>query len=151
MTRDEIKTRVLAKMDEVETMTGASQNPSDVLIEKLMDESALNMLRNVPVHLIPPVKVNTLALNFIHEKDLENGTGYIALPADFLRLYSFKMASWERPATDFISIANAEYYKQKNKALRGGVSKPVVVINYFDTTDGVDDISVDITESVPEA
>ena len=150
MTRTEIITRVLAKIDEIETMTGATQSPSDVLIDKLMNESTLSMLRNAPLHLLPPVKVNTLALNFVHEKDLTDGTGYIALPTDFLRLYSFKMVAWERPTFDFISISNPEYHKQKIRALRGGASKPVVVINYIDTTTGIDDIYIEITEAAPE-
>lgn len=152
MTREEIKTRVLAKLDEIETMTGASQSPSDELIDALMDESALNMLRNAPIHLIPPIKVNVSALNFVHVKDLTNGTGYIALPNDFLRLYSFKMEAWERPAFDYISVSNPEYFKQKIRNLRGGVSKPVVAVNYNDTGDGIDpDPEIEITETAPEA
>ena len=148
MTRAEIKTRVLAKLDEIETMTGASQSPSDVLIDALMDESTLNMLRNAPLHLIPPTKVNVSALNFVHVKDLENGTGYIALPNDFLRLYSFKMDTWERPAFDYISITNPEYFKQKIRSLRGGTSKPVVVVNYNDDGAGID-IEIAIEEAGP--
>ena len=152
MTREEIKTRVLAKLDEIETMTGASQSPSDALIDALMDESALNMLRNAPIHLIPPTKVNVLALNFVHVKDTANGTGYIAMPNDFLRLYSFKMDTWERPAFDYISVSNPEYFKQKIRNLRGGVSKPVVAVNYSDTGDGFDpDPEIEIPETAPEA
>ena len=152
MTREEIKTRVLAKLDEIETMTGASQSPSDALIDALMDESALNMLRNAPIHLIPPTKVNVSALNFVHVKDTANGTGYIALPNDFLRLYSFKMDTWERPAFDYISVSNPEYFKQKIRNLRGGVSKPVVAVNYSDTGDGIDpDPELEGIEPSPEA
>lgn len=149
MTRAEIKTRVLAKLDEIETMTGASQSPSDELIEALMDESVLNMLRNAPIHLIPPTKVNVSAVSFVHVKDTANGTGYIVLPNDFLRLYSFKMDTWERPAFDYISVSNPKYFKQKIRNLRGGVSKPVVVVNYSDTGTGTE-IEIDITEAAPE-
>lgn len=149
MTRSEIKQLTLSKIDEIETFTGASQSPSDELIEKLMDASVENMLRNAPINIIPPTKINTGAAGFVHVKNA-NGTGYIALPADYIRLASFKMTVWERPVVDVISVTNPIYDLQKNKATRGGVSKPVVVIKFIDTGSG-EESSSDITEAAPEA
>lgn len=145
MTRPAIKLLALSKLDELETHTGASQSPADELLEKLMDGSVENMLRNAPIHLLPPIKVNVASVSFVHEKDLANGTGYIALPADFIRLSSFKMAAWQRPVVDVISMTNPLFDMQKNRATRGGVNKPVVVIRYIDTGAG-EEVSADITE-----
>jgi hypothetical protein len=148
-TRSEIINMVLAKLDEFETHTGASQNPSDVLVDSIMDESALNMLRNAPKAMLIPIKVNTSAAGFIHAKDLTNGTGNIALPADFIRLYSFKMKAWKQPITDYISIVNPKYKHQQTSAIRGGVSKPVVVINFFETTSGLSINDFDLNDPAP--
>ena len=147
MTRDEIRTRVLAKLDEIEVMAGADQSPTDVLINILMDESALLMLRNAPLHLLRPEKVDVSSsnTNLTQTINEEEGIGSIVLPSDFLRLYSFKMKAWKRPVTDVISIANPLYDKQKNRATRGGINKPVVVINYHESSAGISDYLIEDT------
>jgi len=145
-TRAEITVMVLAKIDELETMTGASQSPADGLIDKLMDGSCLNMLRNAPLTMLKPEKIDVDSVNFIQTKFLTEGYGHIALPLGFIRLYSFKMAAWNRPVIEPISTSNPLYKKQKNIAARGGIDKPVAALSYRDTTDGISSFTVDETE-----
>jgi hypothetical protein len=142
-TRAEITVMVLAKIDELETMTGASQSPADGLIDKLMDGSCLNMLRNAPLTMLKPDKLNVAAPAFIHIKYTTKGYGHIALPLDFLRLYSFKLVAWNRPVIEPISTSNPLYKKQKNIAARGGMDKPIAVLGYVDTSNGISEIIVD--------
>lgn len=58
------------------------------------------------------------------------GSGWILLPEDFLRLLLFKMSDWERPVYEAITAADARYGQQfsRYKGLRGTSQKPVVAI-----------------------
>lgn len=100
-------------------------NPYDLLINAHLDEAAKNVLMTAPLHCLTPKKDTTSS------GTADSGgakTGYIALPADFLRLYSLKMTEWERPVTEAISITDPLYKLQKNAYVRGGVSKPVAAL-----------------------
>lgn len=56
--------------------------------------------------------------------------GWLALPADFLRLVTFEMNDWERPAGEPIDPASAVYALQRGRyeGLRGSPQRPVVAI-----------------------
>lgn len=127
-TRQEIINQTLAKLDEITVFDDAQQVPTVALVNKLLDEAAIDMLRNAPLHLLLATKVNTESATLNHHQN-EDGWGYIGLPSDFLRLYSFKMTAWHRPVTKAISIQSPKYDLQKNKITRGGIAKPVVAIN----------------------
>ena len=59
-----------------------------------------------------------------------DGTGYVALPDDFMRLVIFKMTVWKRPVVFAISDTDPRYFLQKSRFLgiRGGIDKPVCAI-----------------------
>ena len=59
-----------------------------------------------------------------------DGTGYVALPADFMRLVIFKLTAWKRPVVLAIADTDPKYPMQKSRFLgiRGGVDKPVCAI-----------------------
>ena len=59
-----------------------------------------------------------------------DGTGYVALPDDFMRLVIFKMTKWKRPVVVAISDTDPKYFLQKSRfmGIRGGVDKPVCAI-----------------------
>lgn len=61
---------------------------------------------------------------------LQDGSGYINLPADFMRLVIFQLGTWRRPVTLPISDTDPKYYMQKSRFLgiRGGPEKPVCAI-----------------------
>lgn len=130
-TRNAIINQTLAKLDEITVFDEAQQVPTVALVAKLLDEATIDMLRNAPLHLLEPTKVNTESATLNHYKDADNGWGYVGLPTDFLRLYSFKMEVWHRPVTKAISIESPKYALQKNKITRGGLAKPVVAINQW--------------------
>ena len=60
----------------------------------------------------------------------EDGTGYVRLPDDFMRLVIFKMTKWKRPVVEAISDTDPRYFPQKSEFLgiRGGVDKPVCAV-----------------------
>lgn len=56
--------------------------------------------------------------------------GWLALPADFLRLAAFEMSDWERPAGEPIDTDSMLYALQHSRfaGLRGSPQRPVVAI-----------------------
>jgi hypothetical protein len=128
MTRQELIDQVLAKLDEITVFDDAQQVPTVALVDKLLNEATIDMLRNAPLHFLTPTTVDVESSSIEHTKILNEGYGYIVLPPDFLRLYSFKMMTWRRPVTLAISVDNPKYKLQYNKITRGGIAKPVVVV-----------------------
>lgn len=60
----------------------------------------------------------------------QDGTGYIILPNDFMRLAILQMTDWITPVTTVIIDTDAEYIKQKSKyaGIRGNRFKPVCAL-----------------------
>lgn len=59
-----------------------------------------------------------------------DGSGWILLPDDFMRLIVFRMSDWERPVYSAIGSGDPEYARQfsRYKGIRGNPQKPVVAI-----------------------
>jgi len=59
-----------------------------------------------------------------------DGTGYVPLTDDFMRLVIFKLATWKRPVVMAIADTDPKYPMQKSRFLgvRGGVDKPICAI-----------------------
>jgi hypothetical protein len=127
-TRQEIINQVLAKLDEITVFDDAQQVPTIALVDKLLNEAAIDMLRNAPLQFLTPITLDTESSSLVHTKITNEGYGYIVLPANFLRLYSFQMRTWRRPVSLAIGVDNPKYRLQHNKITRGGIAKPVVVI-----------------------
>lgn len=125
MTRDEIKEVVKQKLDEV-SQFDAYQIDSVAFIEEFMDSAAEKVLLNLPLHLIPPDDFSGQ-----NQNARSDGSGYVALPSDFLRLSSFKMTEWDRAISHPISQEHPLYNLQKNHVTRGKPSKPICVIRYL--------------------
>lgn len=139
--RAQIIDKVLAKLDEITVFDEAQEVPTVSLVDKLLDESTIGMLRHAPLHMLSPVKINTESIeDDIHFKITDvpvgNEYGYFLLPEDFLRLFSFKMVSWRRPVTEAITEQDKRYLDQFNPFTMGGVVKPVVVITRGDVFEG---------------
>ena len=58
-------------------------------------------------------------------------TGYVPLPADFLKLVSFKMENWVKAVTVAISENDPRYMKQGNIYVRGSHTKPVAIFRFL--------------------
>lgn len=125
MTRDEIKTLVKQKLDEVSHFD-TFQIDSVEFIETFLDSAAEKILLTVPLHLIPPDNFSNQ-----NQNARSDGSGYIALPSDFLRLSSFQMEEWDRPVVKAIGTEHPTYNLQKNNVTRGKPSKPICVIRYL--------------------
>jgi hypothetical protein len=57
-----------------------------------------------------------------------DGSGYIRVPDDFLRLVLFDMRSWRMPVYTALNDNSDEYAQQKNVFTRGSASKPVCAL-----------------------
>lgn len=64
----------------------------------------------------------------------QDGTGYMTIPDNFLRLIVFQLESWHLPVFNLISDNDPAYLMQKSKftGVRGGPSKPVCAITSGD-------------------
>lgn len=60
----------------------------------------------------------------------EDGSGWILLPDDFMRLVAFKMSDWERTLYNAITVEDPRYRKQSSRygGIRGNRQKPVCAI-----------------------
>lgn len=60
----------------------------------------------------------------------EDGTGWILLPDDFMRLVAFQMSDWERPCVEAISASDPAYQLQRSSiaGIRGNWQRPVCAI-----------------------
>lgn len=99
-------------------------------IDELLDDSVKTLLLKLPGYLTNPV-----SMDIASGTSNDDGSGYVELPDDFIRLVSFKMTEWNRAVTTPISEDHPKYNLQKNTILRGKPAKPVVVLrNIYDST-----------------
>ena len=130
MERQAIIQKVQLRMDEISPYdSGEIINNS--FVDEILNDSARTLLLKLPVYLCQPV-----SMGIAEGTSNADGTGYVELPDDFLRLASFKMTEWTRAVTKPISEDSPQYNLQKISYLRGKPSKPVVVIrnDYGDST-----------------
>ena len=103
-----------------------NSNVIDLYINALLDECAKHILQTAPLHIIHPADGGEIT-----PVDNGDGSGYIDLPDDYLRFVSFKMNTWLQDNNKPIEPERnrAEYKLQRYVATRGGISKPVCVLN----------------------
>lgn len=108
-------------------------DPTNMLINANLDESVKNVILSAPLPvLFPTAMAPQSGTPFTDAK-----TGYVILPANFLRLSSFKMADWQREVNIAISSQSKEYQRQSNKYHRGGICKPIAALNWKNEADGL--------------
>lgn len=112
---------------EVQNLVYTADN-LDILINAFLDPSAKFIHQIVSPTLIDG-KIPTIAPSPTALTSPDDGSGYIVLPDDYIRLQSFKMASWQIDVIEPIIPANPLYRHQKNKHARGGAVKPICVVN----------------------
>ena len=121
-TRSEIIDKVKERLDEISPFAEEEVDAVS-LVDKLLDESANTIRLAAPVTLLAHVGIDVYAA--VSNSD---GSGYVVLAPDFLRLHTWKMALWKIPVSTAISIDNPKYKLQQHTVTRGGTVKPVVVI-----------------------
>lgn len=129
MVRGELINAVKTKVDEVAPadegvmfMQSSDDKPVDNFVDGLLDESAKEVLM-----FAPSSKLDGVLCTDVPHGD-KDGSGYVFLPDDFLRLLEFKMAEWKISVCDFVEKDSPVGRMQGNKYLRGGVCKPVCVL-----------------------
>jgi hypothetical protein len=106
-------------------------NPYDLLINAHLEESTKDVKLSAPLQVLSSKAASaTTGVHTGQEK-----TGYVVLPVDYLRLSSFKMADWEREVTIPITPQDPKYKRQSVPFLRGGLVKPVAVLNWRQITE----------------
>lgn len=131
MTKIEIIRRVKVLMEELTPfddgliVLNSDVKPIESYIEEMLQPSCNKMLKTCPIHLTTPKALPTSRL--IGRTDNNRVIGTLTLPADFIRLHTFKMKLWERPIHRLISVENPDYILQQNPFTRGGNAKPVMV------------------------
>lgn len=104
-------------------------NPLDLLINAHLDEATKDVILSAPLTVLFPTAQTGSGTPFT----TGDKTGYIVLATNFLRLSSFKMADWKREITVPITPFDPAYKKQGYSFLRGGINKPVAVLNWKST------------------
>lgn len=96
-------------------------------VVNLMIPDGIKLVEMVaPVHLLEEVKdfaSSTLTIN-------EDGSGFVRLPSDFLRLVEFRMDDWHRGVTTAITTTDPAYQRQKSPfaGIRGNAQRPVCAL-----------------------
>ncbi|MFI3268264.1 MAG: hypothetical protein R3Y51_06055 [Rikenellaceae bacterium] len=124
MTREQIKIKVLAAIDEVYDSTFSNLN-IERPIETFLDESALQILNSVS-----DIHIDTRQSFIYNEHECnKDGCGWVRLPKNIVRVSAFRVDSWEKTITSFYRRGSATDNLQSNPYLRGGTHKPIVIID----------------------
>lgn len=134
MDRNAIITRVKIKMDEYTPVNEDITHPLDSYIQPTVDQAALELLKNAPIEKLAPEDVELYV-----KDDSGTVTGSILtyndsvyridFPTTVLRLSSIKFPDWDKTVYTFYETASHKAQMQAVKATRGGLSKPVVVVD----------------------
>lgn len=144
MTRQELINEVKTKVDELSAPDDkvipfdiVNDKPIDTFIDGLLDECAKEVLL-----IAPPNRLNGVTSEGAVIYSGDDGSGFVLLPDDCLRVLEFKMSEWKRSVTDFAQEGSDVALKQSNPFLRGGVCKPVCVLSHRDVGRGFEYYSV---------
>lgn len=101
----------------------------NALILSKLEEAARRVESAAPVELLEAGH-NFGDAVYWNETPRMEGTGWILLPADFMRLTAFRMSDWERTLYGAITPADPLYARQSSRygGIRGNPQKPVAAI-----------------------
>lgn len=144
----EFISRVMQIMNELgwnDTQSGAFVGSDTTQVKEHIEAVFVDAWRKA-INLLP--KTYFTIKDFSDHKmvsDIPLGTGYIILPSDFYKLYSFKMKGWQVAAETLIDSSDPIARLQANEYTRGNVVRPVCVKNSKGIKERVDD-EVTITQ-----
>lgn len=158
MEREQIRLKVLQCIDEVNPQSLRNQG-LDYPIDPFLDEAGRELLRIVPLSVFSEY----FDFSDAEVHPAEDGSGWVSLPREFISLIAFQMEGWQRPVTQTVNNRSWNYSRQFHKVLRGGVSRPVVVIDggrlyYYSLPQGTDHairradalVNIPVGEDYPE-
>jgi hypothetical protein len=134
MDRSAIITRIKIKMDEFTPVNEDITHPLDSYIQPTVNQAALELLKNTPLAKLAPEDVA------LYKKDSKgavtgsilafyDGIYRIDFPTDVIRVSHVRFPQWERSVYTFQNPVSPEAKMQDVRATRGGLSKPVVVLD----------------------
>lgn len=124
MRREDIVMRVLNCLDEVSEHSLINVN-IDYPIDNFLDEAAFEVLCEIPDRFID----NLTDFSDAAHSCLSDRSGVVELPDGFIRLVKFKIKGWRREVLESCEVGSPKHIKQSYAVLRGGVERPVVVID----------------------
>ena len=128
VTKDEIISKVKAIMNEIGEETNSSLLDEDTIkIDQYIESCIGDALAMIVLKSAIPVNPKKGTSNPVNNND---GTGYIVLPDDFLKLIAFKMEGWKRTVSEAFPLDSEKAKQQSNEYTRGGNNKPVCVLSY---------------------
>jgi hypothetical protein len=126
-----VKTRIdeITPVNELTVqIAGYDDKPLDYFINSVLDECGDDIQKIAPLWKLTAYSCTNAAVR------INEYSGYVELPSDFLRLIDFKLFNWERSVTVPVMAGTVAADRQKNRFLRGGTAKPVCVLGH--TLDG---------------
>jgi len=126
MTYSQIIERILAIMDEATPIDGVlfdddtTINPTASMIDATLSGAWRSFVFHSPLHYLPT--------NQVTARTITNLVVTVTKPADFIRLASFMVSTWSRPAIESFFETDPIYTMQRNPYTKGTPTRPVVII-----------------------
>lgn len=150
-------------LDENITESFIEDDPDQLQLKDHIEARILDAVRNIHEAAGSEMLDDGLSIPTSGESILQvnpDGTGYVRLPDDFMRLVIFKMIKWKRPVVEAISDTDPRYFLQKSRfvGIRGGIEKPVCaittgeaskVLEFYSLPAGEEDHSVEKARYLP--
>lgn len=129
---DELVKEVRVTLDENQAESAYLESSTDNMELDEIIRAKLSDAARAIVEMCPSSLLNADALTLQSDEQVTNtdGSGYIVLPDDFLRLVSFKLASWNRTVTSAAEEGSSTDLMQRNVFTRGTPLKPVCVFGH---------------------
>lgn len=128
VTKDEIISKVKAIMNEIGEETNSSLLDEDTIkIDQYIESCIGDALAMIVLKSAIPVNPKKGTSSPVKNDD---GTGYIVLPDDFLKLIAFRMEGWKRTVSEAFPLESEQAKQQSNEYTRGGNNKPVCILSY---------------------
>lgn len=130
VTENEIVSKVKAIMNEIGEDTNSSLLDEDTIkideyIKSCIGDALSLIILNSGIKSINPKKDTGTKAN-----KNDDGSGYIILPDDFVKLLAFKMNGWKRAVSVAYPLDSEEAKRQANIYTRGGENKPICLLSY---------------------
>ena len=119
---ENVSSEPLASLGDLDTLT-----LDEILLSKVEDAARL-VEEDAAHHLLDAGKPFGASVEW--ESQEGYGSGKVNLPADFMRLVTFRMSDWFKPVTEAITEEHPLYSQQSSRYLgvRGNPERPVVAI-----------------------
>lgn len=128
VTKDEIISKVKSIMNEIGEETNSSLLDEDTIkIDQYIESCIGDALAMIVLKSAIPVNPKKGTSSPVKNDD---GTGYIVLPDDFLKLIAFRMEGWKRTVSEAFPLESEQAKQQSNECTRGGNNKPVCILSY---------------------